>query len=145
MVKRFKEKRNIYGRVLHHEMIGHRYGDKAIIDNDPVQLDIMIRHYEKSQRLALKCKSLKHIFTPFYWAGHYYYEMKDKENCIKYHKLNLQFMEKYCPDARDGYREKARTSIVHLKEHMPQEEWSKIHKWIKKCKNRCIIKVKRAI
>jgi len=139
----FKQNRHTYGRVLHHEMLGHRYGDKAIIERNKSYLAKMINHYENAQRLALKCKSWKHTYTPFYWAAYYYYEMKEKEQCIKYHKLNLQFMEKHCPDARPGYRDKAKTSIVQLKKNMNKDEWKIMRKWIRKCKNKCLMRVKK--
>lgn len=141
-LEQFKKNKNHYGRVLHYEMLAHRFGDRAIIDKNPELLNEMISHYENSQRLAMKCKSYKHMFTPFYWAGHYYYEMDFKKECIKYHTLSLQHMEKYCPDARDGYRDKAMTSFKHLKESMEPRDWKKMRSWIHKCNNKCLAKVK---
>ncbi len=145
IAKQFKTSRNTYGLVLHYEMLAHRYGDYAIINNDNSHLNKMARYYEKSQKLSLKCKSWKHTWTPFYWAGHYFYEIGDSENAIKYHKLSLKFMEKYCPDSRPGYREKARASIKHLKKLMPEGDWKKTRKWLKKCKNKCLRKVKKYV
>ncbi len=141
---KFRRNRNTYGRVLHYEMLGHRYGDMAIISNNNDYLEDMIKHYEKSQRLAVKCQSLKHTFTPFYWAAHYYFEVGDKESAAKYHMLNLQNMEKHCPDARPGYREKAVTSIKQLRACSSRHDWKKHQKWILKCKNRCVRKSRGA-
>ena len=53
-------------------------------------------------------------------------------------------MEKYCPDARTGYREKAVMSIKQLKNSAEKKEWKNMRKWILKCRNVCLSKVKKA-
>ncbi len=142
--KRFKRKKNLYGLVIHYEMKAHRIGDRAVIENDPEKLPGMIRYYSKSYKLAQKIHSWKHHFTPWYWGASYYATMGDKENAIKYHWLNLQNMERYCPDARPGYREKALASIAYLKKHSSSKEWKGYANWIKRCRNKCLKKIKGA-
>ncbi|KKM06301.1 hypothetical protein LCGC14_1745400, partial [marine sediment metagenome] len=82
------------------------------------------------------------LFTPLYWGAHYYYEMGDKKKAAKYHWQSLKNMEKYCPDARDGYREKAKISLEHLRKCLNSEDWEDVRKWFKHCKNKCLKKVK---
>lgn len=131
-----------YGLILWHEMYAHRIGDRAIIENDPSKLDEMLFNYERSQKLALATKSWKHTFSPYYWAASYFYEIGDADNCIKFHKKSLSMMNKYCPDAREGYREKAKTSLKHLKHTMNNAEWKKWYNGFrKKATNKCLRKV----
>lgn len=134
----FNKNGNNYGLVIHYEMLAHRYGDKSVINKDVLLLDNMMYYYRKSHELARKIKSWKHIFTPYYWAGCYFYEMKQIDRSIECHRKNLRYMEKYCPDARDGYREKAKTSIKQLKKMMNKTDWEELYHWIRKCRNKCI-------
>ena len=36
-------------------------------------------------------------------------------------------MSKYCPDAREGYREKAKTSLQYIKAHSNTDEWNEFY------------------
>lgn len=139
----FRRSNNKYGLVLHYEMLAHRYGDRAIISKD--NTDKMLEFYLLSQSLAVKIKSWKHTFTPYYWAACYFYEIDDFDQSAKYHRLSLKNMEKYCPDAREGYREKAKKSFSHLKRCLPKNEYKKLAVKMRKCKNKCLKKVRSKI
>lgn len=141
VAERFRKTDHKYGLVLHHEMLAHRYGDKAVIKKDPSYLEPMIKNYIEAQYLASKVKSAKHMFTPFYWAARYYFEMGIKQEAARYHKLNLEYMETYCPDSREGYREKAITSIKQMKECLSDEQWIEFKAWLSRRKNKCLKKV----
>jgi len=139
----FKKNNNNYGLVLHYEMFAHRCGDLSIIDpGNKENLQLMLKYYLMSQKLAVKIKSWKHTFTPFYWAAYYFYDNKDYKNSAIYHKKNLQAMENYCPDARDGYREKAQMSMKQLKKCLSTKDYKKHCKWFRRCKNKCLKKIK---
>ena len=138
----FVEKGNKYGLILHYEMLGHRWGDRSIIKKDKSLLGDMSECYKLAASLAKGIKSWKHTFTPWYWGGHYYYTVGDKDNAKIWYTKCLKRMNKYCPDSRDGYREKARTALKHLKSVSSESEWKSFCKWYKKSKNVCLRKVK---
>jgi len=69
----------------------------------------------------------------------------DKSKAIKYHVKSLNNMNKFCPDARPGYREKALDSMKYLRKKMDPESWQKYRKKIKKFRNKCLMKVKGKI
>lgn len=140
--KCFEKSGNNYGLILHYEMLGHRIGDRIIIDNDLSRTPEMILTYRKSQSLSKKVKSWKHTFTPFYWCAKYLFETGQKELAKTYYQKCLRNMEKYCPDARQGYREKATTAIRNYKACASREEYSDLKKWLASCKNRCLVKVR---
>jgi len=52
-------------------------------------------------------------------------------------------MEKYCPDARPGYREKANDSLKYIMRHLKLKEKKKYKKNIARFRNKCLIKVKK--
>ena len=135
-----KKRDSKYGLVIYYEMLGHRYGDRAIIEESTDHLAPMTKCYKKAQRLALQIKSYKHTFTPFYWGGYYFYEMGEKKRAARYHKKNLEMMERYCPDSREGYREKSKSSMKQLRKSVNKKEWEEIHSWLKTCKNKVIRK-----
>jgi len=118
-----------YGMVIWHEMYAHRFGDRAIVEKDPHYLNGMIAHYNETKQIAVKIKSWKHTFTPFYWAAYYFEKVEDISNCVKYHKKTLHMMNKYCPNSRGGYKQKALSSYKKLK-HLEPDEIKKIRKKI---------------
>lgn len=137
---KFEENENKYGLVLWYEMYAHRLGDRAIIENNKSILNEMLSNYLISQELAISIKSLKHTFTPLYWAACYLEKMGMYEECVTYHIKSLESMNKYCPDARDGYREKAKISLLQIKKH--DKDWKLWYKnFKKKVKNKCLKKV----
>lgn len=141
VAKNFALNKQHYGLVIHYEMLAHRWGDRSIIKNNPSDLETMLDLYRKAQELALRIKSWKHTFTPFFWAAGYLGEMNDPR-AVDYYKLNLKMMEKYCPDARDGYREKVRTSLRYIKKHLSNSDWKGYYAKYKKFNNRCLKKVR---
>lgn len=143
--KHAEEQSKIYFLVLHYEMLGHRLGDRAIIEKKVEILQAMEENYLKSQGLSKKIRSFKHMFTPYYWCAKYYAEMKIKDKALFYHKRNLKATEKYCPDSRDGYKEKTKDSILYLKNNLDLESWELMKKWLSKAKNVCLKKVSRRL
>jgi hypothetical protein len=131
-----------YGLVIYYEMKAHRIGDRIVITNDySDKLEAMLDCYNKSQKLATKIKCWKHTFTPFYWAA-CYLENIDKKMAIKYHKKAVIYAEKFCPDARPGYREKMKHSLRYLKKHLSGGRRASFKRWLFSCSNRCIIKTR---
>lgn len=138
----FADNNNKYGMIIWNEMTAHRYGDRAVIEENPLLLNDMIQLYQQAHLYAVSIKSWKHTFTPFFWAGSYYHEMKMPEESVKWHTESLRMMNKYCPDAREGYREKAKISLKHIKEDMSNDEWKEWYKNFKKTlRNKCLKKV----
>ena len=131
-----------YGQIIYHEMKGHRIGDRLLISNNYRLQSEMLDHYKKAQSLAVKNKSWKHTFTPFFWVASYF-EKFDKLLAVKYHAKSLKMMEKYCPDARLGYRQKAIQSLRYLKRNLSKKEWGNTRKWLLKCKKKCLVKVRK--
>jgi hypothetical protein len=137
----FIKKNCYYGQIIYNEMKGHRTGDIILIEKNYKLQNVMLNHYNTAQVLACKAKSWKHTFTPFYWAASYL-EKYNIDLAIEYHVKNIKMMEKFCPDARPGYREKAIHSLSFLRKKMLPKEWASMSKWLKKCKNKCIKKIK---
>ncbi len=138
----FEDNKNRYGLVIHYEMLAHRHGDRAIIDNDKSYLISMMQYYERSSKLASQIKCWKQMFTPFYWAAGYYKEIGEKRKSLDCYNKCIKRMEKYCPDAREGYREKVRTALKIIKKYSTNDDWRKFRRWYKKCRNKCLLKVK---
>lgn len=139
--REFKKQDNKYGLIILHEMRAHRFGDKACLKNDQRYLRLMMGHYLRSQKLAEEIKCWKQTFTPFYWAASYL-ERFDTKRAMRYHQKNLLMMEKYCPDARPGYSNKAIHSFLYLKKNMEKKVWKKFSQKAKKFRNKCLHKIK---
>ena len=133
---------NKYGLVIHYEMLAHRYGDRAIIEKDKDLLVPMMEYYQKSSEIAMNIECWKQMFTPFYWAGGYYGSMKEKEKAVKCYMKCIRRMERFCPDAREGYREKARVALQYIKKNSDRKEWSEFKKKYRGYRNKCLRKVK---
>lgn len=138
----FKTSKNKYGLIIHYEMLAHRIGDRSVIEKDESKLPEMMKCYEKSQTMALRNKCWKHTFTPYYWAAGYLKLMNKKDDAVICYKKALKFMNKYCPDARPGYREKAKASLKYIKKHSSKSDWNSFYKWYKKSNNKCLKKVR---
>ncbi len=138
---KFEKSGNIYGLLISHEMEGHRLGDEYIVSGDSSILSDMIDKYEKSQSLAKKAGSMKHTFTPFYWAA-CYLERHDTDKAKIYHWKNLKMMEAHCPDTREGYQSKALHSWKYITSQSSIREIKASSRWLQKCSNKCIKKLK---
>lgn len=138
----FLKSNNYYGLVIHYEMKAHRYGDDAIIYKSKDDISIMLDNYSKSQEFALKSKSYKHTFTPIYWAA-CYLEQLDTSKAVLYHMNSLEMMDKYCPDARDGYMTKAIHSCKYIIDHIDNDQKHKFTTWIKTISNVCLVRIKQ--
>lgn len=139
--EKFQSSGNIYGLLISHEMEGHRLGDDFVVNADPSILPEMIDRYEKSQSLARQAGSMKHMFTPFYWAA-CYLERHDADKAREYHWKNLEMMEAHCPDTRDGYQSKASHSWRYIVSQSNKKERKGLSRWLKGCSNKCIKKLR---
>lgn len=142
MVDKFTADDNKYGLIIHYEMFAHRIGDRAVIESDVSKLQEMMYNYIKCYKIAKECKCYKHIFTPFYWGASYYYEMGQYSEAKDYYVRCLKYMERYCPDARDGYREKASIAISRVLSLLSPQDKTGFLRWVSKCKNKVIKKVR---
>lgn len=139
----FITKKCDYGLVLYYEMKGHRIGDRILL-GDYSLVDKMIKYYHQSHQLALKIKSIKHIFTSYYWCARYLENINPKL-AIMHHEMNLKLMESYCPDTREGYVDKAKDSIEYLLKKLQGKELSEFKRWILQCHNKCITKLHKLV
>ena len=142
VAKYFELNNNKYGLVIHYEMLAHRYGDRAIIEKNEEFLIPMMKFYQRSSEIAMGIKCWKQTFTPFYWAGGYYGSLKKKMRAVECYMKCIRRMEKYCPDAREGYREKVKVALSYIKKHSDKKEWLNFKSEYKGYKNKCLRKVK---
>lgn len=143
LIECFKKMQKDYGLVVSYEMLAHRIGDR-ILSANANSVELMIKYYHLSHQLALKIKSLKHIFTSYYWCARYLENINPKLS-IMYHEMNLKMMESYCPDTREGYVEKAKDSIEYLLKKLQGKELSEFKRWILQCHNKCITKLHKLV
>ncbi len=133
---------NNYGLLLSHEMMGHRYGDDAVVHEDKSAIDEMLNCYISSQSLAKSSGSLKHMFTPFYWAA-MYLDKLDDDLAKTYFLKTLKEMESHCPDSREGYKSKAMHSAKYILSHSSGKEKDQFKRWLMKCSNVCLKSIKK--
>ncbi len=131
---------NYYGMAILCEMKAHRLGDKAVLEKDNNKLLKMEKLYEQAVINAGKCKSYKHLFTPYYWAFRYFEKIKCKDNAIKYAFLTFKQAELYCPDARPGYVTKLFDCARYIEKY-DKEEWKDFVKKYKNSNNKCVRKI----
>ena len=136
---KLEEHNNYYGMSVLCEMNAHRSGDEAVINNDKNKLNEMESLYNKSVKYALKCKSYKHMFTPYYWSFKYFDKFGDKEKAIYYAYLTMESADKNCPDARPGYVDKLTNCLGCIKKD--KKMWKSFLKKYKNSKNKCVKKV----
>jgi len=141
LYKEFENNNNFYGLSMLCEMEGHRLGDEAVIYKDKNKLKEMEETYNKSVAFAYKCKSYKHLFTPYYWSGSYFAKLGETKKAIKYYKLTFEQAEKYCPDSRDGYIYKLAICAKYIRDK-DGKRWNSFCKTYKKnSKNKCVKKL----
>lgn len=140
MFRIFKENNHYYGLTILCEMEAHRLGDEAILNNDGSKLDEMESMYCNSWNNAKKCKSYKHLFSPYYWSARYFAKYGDKKRALKYSILTLRNAEKYCPGSKKSYVDKVLFCVKYIKKN-DKENWEKIYnKYKKSARNKCVIK-----
>jgi len=144
LYKRFKNSNNFYGLTILCEMEAHRLGDEAILNKNEEKLKEMEKKYNKAWDFAYKCKSYKHLFTPYFWSARYFMKYEIEDKAIKYSELTLKNADKYCPDARQSYIDKLLFCMKYLKKK-DKKEWSEIYNKYKKSKNRCVKKAFKLI
>lgn len=142
---KFEEKKNYYGLCLYYEMEAHRLGDEALLRLDNDELLHMEVYYGKSVKYAEKCNSLKQKFTPYYWACLYFAKIKDHNRGLKYAKMTLERMDKFCPSAKQGYLVKAVDCAKYIK-RSHSDKWVKFRiELAKNTKNDCIRKMLKKV
>jgi hypothetical protein len=134
---KLEENNNFYGMSILCEMEAHRLGDEAVLNKDVEKLDKMEEYYNKSVKLAHKCKSHKQMFTPYYWCYEYFRKYKEKKKALSYAYLTIENASKYCPDARPGYITKLYSCLKYIKKK-DKEHWSKFYTKYSKNKKKCI-------
>ena len=139
LYEKLEKNDNFYGMSIINEMNAHRIGDKAILTNDLNRLVEMEKLYNVSVELAYKCKSYKHMFTPYYWCFRYFNKIENKEKALSYAYLTMKNANKYCPDPSPGYVYKFLYCIRYIRKH-DKSNWTSFYKKYKKSKNRCIKK-----
>ncbi|KKM82175.1 hypothetical protein LCGC14_1322250 [marine sediment metagenome] len=98
LCRELEAKKKYYGLTILSEIDAHRWGDEAIIDKDLVKLMIMEEKYLETVKYAHKCKSYKHMFSPYFWAAKYFIKFGEHEKAIEYCKLNIENANKYCDE-----------------------------------------------
>ncbi len=141
LYKEFEKNNNFYGLTILCEMEGHRLGDEAVINKDKDKLKEMEEIYEKSVQFAYKCKSYKHMFTPYYWCAMYFSKFKNVKKALYYYKLTIEQADKYCPDSRESYVHKLCRAVSYIKSK-DEKNWNSFYKKYKNnSKNACVIKL----
>ncbi len=140
LYNKLEDNNNYYGLAILCEMKAHRAGDKAVLQKDKEKLYNMEHLYEKAVKYAGKCKSYKHLFTPYYWAFRYFEKFEDNKNGIKYAFLTIKQADKYCPDARPGYIIKLLDCVKYIKKY-DKSKYKNLIKQYKNSKNKCVKKV----
>ena len=115
----FEKINNYYGMSMLYEMEGHRLGDEAVINKDIKKLEEMEKKYNKCVEYANKCKSYKHMFSIYYWAGEYFNKFGKTNKAIEYYKLSIinasKYYCKYFPNGEKYYSERFLNSLKYIK------------------------------
>lgn len=136
--KHFAEKQNHYGLTILYEMLGHRYGDLAVVSSEFRQkyLDLMEETYKKSYQEADIIKCMKQLFSPWYWGALYFTKLGIINKAIEWHKKYNEMAMKYMFDGRGSYTEKTILSLNMLRNLLPKQEWKQYLQTIKReCNN----------
>lgn len=135
---KFIEQKNYYGLCIFYEMEAHRLGDEGFLNNDISKIAEMESCYMESVINAYKCKSLKQMFTPYYWAFRYFARLGKHDRALEYALKTLEQMEKHCPSDKHGYLVKAKDCVKYLRKHH-KKRWKKVYVLYKKTsKNVCV-------
>ncbi len=142
---KFHEKKNYYGLCLYYEMEAHRLGDEGFLNRDKDKIKEMEKYYQESVRYAIKCKSIKQMFTPYYWACMYFAKLKDHEKGEYYGEKTMIQMDQFCPSAKQGYLVKAVDTAKYLKKSHPSS-WKPLRNWlVQNSENDCIRKMLKKV
>lgn len=107
-------------------MLGHRYGDLAVISSGEDRqkyLDLMASAYTKSYQEADRIKCMKQLFSPWYWGALYFTKLGVTDKAIEWHKQYNDMAIQYMNDGRGSYTEKTILSLNMLKGLLPKPEW----------------------
>ena len=131
----FKKIGNTYGVLILEEMLGHRYGDLAIIGSDVENnIRLMKESYIKSYNAAKSIKCEKQYFTPWYWGACYFSKLNMQKEAVEWHQRFYQEAEGPMK-GRPSYKDKLRRSINLMRPFMnPQEFKDYVARW-KRSKN----------
>lgn len=117
--KELYKSNNYYGLTILCEIEGHRLGDEAVINEDKNKLSEMENKYNKCVKFAHKCKSCKHMFTPYYWASRYFVKFGDVDKAVEYAKLAIQngikYYREYWPNGDTYYSKRLKVVFSYIK------------------------------
>ena len=121
LYKELEEDNNFYGLDMLCEMEGHRLGDEAVLYKDKDKLKEMQKTYNKAIGFARKCKSYKHMFSVYYWAGRYFAKFGETKKAIKHYKMSIfnacKYYHKYFPVGESYYSKRLLQSLFYIKKN----------------------------
>lgn len=129
----FREFGNNYGLAVSLEMEAHRLGDDALLTKSADKIEEMDKAYCDSVFFATKCRSYKHMFSPYYWDARYLMKLGQKQLAIKRSINTINQGIFHCPDRRKSYIEKFYHCAKYIK--MNRKSGSSLLKKIMKTKN----------
>lgn len=133
--KHFENANNNYGLLILYEMLGHRYGDLAVVsqgDDSNKYVGLMEEAYTNSYNYADKIKCMKQLFSPWYWGALYFTKLGIKDKAIFWHKKHQEMANKYMNDGRNSYTDKIILSLKMLRDLISKPEWQEYIKQLKK-------------
>ncbi len=131
LYKELENSNNFYGLNILYEMEAHRLGDEAVLYKSKEKLKEMEKTYDKAIESAYKCKSYKHMFSLYYWAGRYFAEFGESKKTIKYYKMAIlkscKYYHKYYPVGDSYYCKRLLNSLSYIKKN-DTKNWDSFHK-----------------
>lgn len=127
--EKFKQQDKKFGLILLCEGLGHRHGDLAVTAGNQEDRDKflgeMMKYYGQSNAIAKKLQCPKQMFVLSFWAGCYYYQCGNQEECIKHiNKFNNGFV-KYNKFARVFYKDKMAIGLKLLRKCYGKPEYKR--------------------
>lgn len=138
---KFEEQNKHYGLCIFYEMEAHRLGDESFLNNDVEKRIQMEVCYLNSVEYAMRCNSLKQLFTPYFWCFKYFARLGDHKKALKYVLITLEQIEQHCPSSKQGYLVKSMDCAKYMKKNHPKK-WKEILLHYRQTgKNDCIRKM----
>lgn len=143
--KHFKAENNNYGLIILYEMLGHRYGDLAVLSTGEEReknVALMEQAYLNSFQKARQIKCMKQSFSPWYWGAMYFTKLGMRDKAIEWHKKHQEMAMAYMlQDPHETYIGKITLSLKSLKELLGGNEFVDYIKGVqRRNKNKCYTK-----
>jgi hypothetical protein len=122
----FIKQNNNYGLLILYEMLGHRYGDLAVLSEGNERssnVTLMEKAYIDSFNKANEIKCMKQLFSPWYWGALYFTKLGMQDKAVEWHKQHLEMAKQYMHDGRGSYIDKLSMSFKMLKKLMSRSEY----------------------